>query len=262
MQEARPQLTPGQKMPTNLSPQAYAHRLHALAALSIAWSPAFCATATATDDTSPPASDSCQHQRHALLALGTKAGIVWLWRYSLPCSYSPAANTDLTSWRLLGGFRAHASHITALALQSVPATDAQANLCCDRGGQPKQVMLVTGCSDGSVRLHVQDTKHLAQCKGISEGGPSLSPDLFLPARLVQPADLYGVTCLALKHAPAGDAGKACTPCFVGHLTTLWSIEDTSSTPASCCLLRSNCCGDTVSARGALLESCCLQSTTV
>lgn len=42
-----------------------------------------------------------QPQRFAMLAVGCKAGIVWLWRYSVPHQYSPSGSPSPEAFTLV-----------------------------------------------------------------------------------------------------------------------------------------------------------------
>ena len=41
-------------------------------------------------------------QRFAMLAIGCKAGIVWLWRYGIPTRYSPSGSAAPQAFSLVG----------------------------------------------------------------------------------------------------------------------------------------------------------------
>ncbi|KAA6429373.1 MAG: hypothetical protein FRX49_00767 [Trebouxia sp. A1-2] len=82
---------PDKPVPMNLTAQAYLHRMDSLAALQAAWSPV--CILSATGDTGV--------QRFAMLAVGCKAGIVWLWRYRIPTQYSPSGSAAPQAFSLL-----------------------------------------------------------------------------------------------------------------------------------------------------------------
>lgn len=45
--------------------------------------------------------DAGQQQRFAMLAVGCKAGVVWLWRYHVPRQYTPAGSPSLEAFTLV-----------------------------------------------------------------------------------------------------------------------------------------------------------------
>lgn len=48
-----------------------------------------------------PVPGAGQPQRFAMLAVGCKAGIVWLWRYSVPHQYSPSGSPSSEAFTLV-----------------------------------------------------------------------------------------------------------------------------------------------------------------
>ena len=45
--------------------------------------------------------DAGQQQRFAMLAVGCKAGIVWLWRYDVPHQYTPSGSPTAEAFTLV-----------------------------------------------------------------------------------------------------------------------------------------------------------------
>ncbi|BDA42682.1 probable protein AGENET DOMAIN (AGD)-CONTAINING P1 at N-terminal half [Coccomyxa sp. Obi] len=108
-----------------VSTAVYEQRLFCMSALQVAWSP-LCT------------SQGASAWKYCVLAVGTKSGRVWLWRYRMPSSYSLAdQDTVEANFALVGSFLAHAGWITAMHWAVV-------------GGS---LVLATGCSEGSVRLY-------------------------------------------------------------------------------------------------------------
>ncbi|KAL0042386.1 hypothetical protein WJX77_010878 [Trebouxia sp. C0004] len=104
-------------VPMNLTAQAYLQRMDSLAALQAAWSPV-CAL--------PATGDTGVH-RFAMLAVGCKAGIVWLWRYRIPTQYSPSGSAAPQAFSLVGGFiaqRLHSQSVQSLGEATVQSAGA------------------------------------------------------------------------------------------------------------------------------------------
>ena len=52
-----------------------------------------------------------QQQRFAMLAVGCQAGLVWLWRFHLPCQYSPSGSASAEAFSLVRAVPLHASSL-------------------------------------------------------------------------------------------------------------------------------------------------------
>ena len=84
--------------------------------VQVAWSPMW----VQADGSSEADGSNAKAVRHAMLAVGTKSGRVWLWRYRLPGSYAlrGAAHSTAESFSLVSSFSArgelmscHAPHL-------------------------------------------------------------------------------------------------------------------------------------------------------
>ena len=103
----------------------------------------------------------------------------------------------------MGGFTAHKSYITALSWAALPHQPPQ-----EPPVQPHsqalphgrdQLLLFSGSSDGSVRLHTQSVETLGAAQ-MQLQGQLLEGNLMPLSKTLQAADLLGVTCLAIKRA--------------------------------------------------------------
>ena len=65
--------------------------------------------------------DAGQQQRFAMLAVGCKAGVVWLWRYHVPHQYTPSGSPSPEAFTLVCPHQARPRH---------PACPACAAIAC------------------------------------------------------------------------------------------------------------------------------------
>ncbi|KAI3907131.1 hypothetical protein MKW92_015252 [Papaver armeniacum] len=115
-----------------LSAEKYASRSSMLSSVIVAWSP-----------TLYPSND------YAILAVGGKIGKISFWRIDEPHCYSVEQSTDSVDAVLVGLIQAHNTWITAICWElSAKALEYQ-------------VFLVTGSSDGSVKIWLGDKEMLA-----------------------------------------------------------------------------------------------------
>lgn len=141
-----------------LSSAAYQHRLLGLSCLSCAWSPAVptpprqqqaAAGAAGSGVTDAEAAERC-----CFLAVGAKAGRVWLWRYRLPRCYQldePQGDAS-ERFELLGCLNGSpGAWVTSLDWQLLPGGSEGCG----------SLVLVAGYSDGSVLLHGADAHQLS-----------------------------------------------------------------------------------------------------
>lgn len=101
--------------------------------------------------------------------------------------------------------------MTALAWATLPSATSQSPAApCQvhRPLQPdQQLLLVTGSSDGCVRLHRQTARALGDAR-IGGRGAMLSCDLMHLHRTLHDVDLLGVTCVSVKPAACSTQGKS------------------------------------------------------
>ncbi|KAJ7965260.1 putative Transducin/WD40 repeat-like superfamily protein [Quillaja saponaria] len=116
----------------------YASRSAILCSLVVAWSPVL-----HTSKLSPVPNNGTSI---SLLAVGGKSGNISFWKFHAPDSYTIECGRVLNSAKLIGLLQAHNSWITGISW-AVLASDS-AN---------PQILLVTGSSDGSVRIWVGDS---------------------------------------------------------------------------------------------------------
>ena len=81
-----------------LPPAVYARRRSATAATKLAWSPVFTAQ---QDSQAASGSHATATRRMCLLAVGTEAGIVWLWQCLLPTAYSTEAEAPQAAFEMV-----------------------------------------------------------------------------------------------------------------------------------------------------------------
>ncbi|CAL8467664.1 g7202 [Coccomyxa elongata] len=133
----------------DVSPVIYEQRLLCMSGLQVAWSP-LCT------------SQGASAWKFCVLAVGTKSGRVWLWRYRMPSIYSLAdQDTVEANLALVGSFVAHAGWVTAIKWAVIGDS----------------LVLAAGCSEGSVRLYtalhstLADLPDLLSAADPSDGDP-------------------------------------------------------------------------------------------
>lgn len=124
----------------------------------------------------------------------------------------------------MGGFKAQKSYIGALTWASLPGQAP-----ADPSGQPQgqtppqgkdQLLLFSGSSDGCVRVHAQSVEALSAAQ-VQSRGAQLQGDLMQLGKTLHPADLLGVTCLAVKRATSSQTGMAAqSDVQTHHLTNI------------------------------------------
>ncbi|KAL4425570.1 hypothetical protein ABPG75_009586 [Micractinium tetrahymenae] len=227
-----------------LSSAAYERRLLGVSALSCAWSPAIMLPSRAAAEAAAASSGSRadaaagtpaaaaagaeqqqqqqqqqqqegqqQDGRCCFLAVGAKAGRIWLWRYRLPQHYSvdqPQGSVG-EAFQLVaclpGPTQAWA---TSLAWQLLPGAG---DSCCG------SLVLAAGYSDGSVILHGADARQLAGLPLLATQHRQQNDEPAAAAEAVAavpmqrwaeacPPDQREVTTLALQLCPDGSARHA------------------------------------------------------
>lgn len=155
-----------------LSSAEYQHRLLGSCCISCAWSPAVDMptgaaqpTAAAAEaaggeaTTGGAAAPAPAAQRCCFLALGAKAGRIWLWRYRLPAQYrldQPQGDVS-DSFELVGCLAGSpGAWVNSLAWQLLPSSSISGG-----SDSSSSLVLVAGCSDGSVLLYGADAQQLA-----------------------------------------------------------------------------------------------------
>ncbi len=128
----RLQTSKGERVPGPV----YDARMLSLAVLNVSWSPVCCAHASTTGQHTGP-TDSEKDTRVTYMALGTKAGVVHMFRYTLPTRYSlsdsAAEGGDSgayvpSSLRYCGALKAHVNphgFVTATSWLVAAGSDAQ-----------------------------------------------------------------------------------------------------------------------------------------
>ena len=119
------------------------------------------------------------------------------------CAYQAATCLQV------GGYKAQKSYVTTLSWASLPHQPPQ-----DTPAQPHgqtlpqgrdQLLLFSGSSNGCVRLHAQSVESLGGA-GMQCQGQLLQGNLMPSSKTLHPADLMGVTCLAVKRASSFQTG--------------------------------------------------------
>lgn len=214
----------------SLSGAAYERRLMGASALSCAWSPAVVlpsgaetGAASAGDGdaaaagTSAAGSGPGQQQEEAqqpgarccFLAVGAKAGRIWLWRYRLPQRYSVDQPQGSIGERFqlvacLPG--PAAAWVTSLAWQLLPGSGDSCS---------GSLVLAAGYSDGSVILHGADARQVAGLPPLEAQPQESQPAAAPPAPPMQrwaeacPPDQRGVTSLTLQLCPSRSGPGGC-----------------------------------------------------
>ncbi len=123
----------------------------------------------------------------------------------------------------VGGFKAQRSWVTALswAAMSTPSSSSSSSPSSHpkqhhQHQQQHQLLLITGSSDGCLRLHSQSIESLGAATAQSAGALVEGEVMQLRKTLLE-ADLLGVTCLSVKMREASSSGKL-PPCSRSHQT--------------------------------------------
>ena len=183
-----------------LSSDAYQQRLLGVSSSSCAWSPVVTAAVSSPQQQQQAAAEGAG-QRCCFLAVGAKAGRIWLWRYRLPQQYSPVPpQGDAGAFQLVGCLAGSpAAWVSSLEWQLLP------------GGS---LVLAAGCSDGSVLLYGAEGQQLAglpprqQQLQQQEDTSALPPVMQRWCMACQP-DQMAVTSLSLQlHRSSGGGGGA------------------------------------------------------
>ncbi|KAI3974981.1 hypothetical protein MKX01_005092, partial [Papaver californicum] len=139
-----------------LSAEKYASRSSMLASVIVAWSPTLHLSSEIYPNSQIRPSNDC-----AILAVGGKIGKISFWRIHEPHCYSVQQSTDSVDAVLVGLIQAHNTWITAICWElSAEALE-------------HQVLLVTGSSDGSVRIWLGDTEAMLTSSEVNSAPFSL-----------------------------------------------------------------------------------------
>ncbi len=101
----------------------YAQRRSATAATKLAWSPVFTAQ---QDIGAASGSNATAARRMCLLAVGTEAGIVWLWQCLLPTVYSTEAEAPQAAFEMVS----QAACLLRMLLEFCTKTVLQVAVAC------------------------------------------------------------------------------------------------------------------------------------
>ncbi|CAN1266262.1 hypothetical protein LINPERPRIM_LOCUS12483 [Linum perenne] len=130
-----------------LTSKEYAARSALLSSLVLAWSPLLDTRLVSSDDPS---------KGYSILAVGGKSGKISLWRIQAPQCYSVEHSNAPAGVTFLGVVQAHTSWITALSLELIVSNSET------------QVVMVTGSTDGSVRIWLGNLEHLLKLSKASK----------------------------------------------------------------------------------------------
>ncbi|CAN1837619.1 hypothetical protein LINPERHAP1_LOCUS35155 [Linum perenne] len=130
-----------------LTSKEYAARSALLSSLVLAWSPLLDTSLVSSDDPS---------KGYSILAVGGKSGKISLWRIQAPQCYSVEHSNAPAGATFLAAVQAHTSWITALNLELIVSNSET------------QVVMVTGSTDGSVRIWLGNLEHLLKLSKASK----------------------------------------------------------------------------------------------
>ncbi|XP_047327633.1 uncharacterized protein LOC124931249 isoform X2 [Impatiens glandulifera] len=142
----------------------YASRSEMLSSLVVSWSPLISLTSGIQSVSDPNTRKSC-----SILAIGGKSGALWFWKFIEPRSFSVMPTKDLADVSLVGFLHAHSGWITAISLILLPSDVLK-----------PQLLLVTGSSDGSVKLWRGCSKKLLESNDVNDASFSLLKEIIAP----------------------------------------------------------------------------------
>ncbi|CAI0442592.1 unnamed protein product [Linum tenue] len=134
-----------------LTSKEYAARSALLSSLVVTWSPLLCSPSNRNF----PSSDDPLN-KYSILAVGGKSGNISFWRISAPQCYSIEHSKAPTGVMFLGLLQAHTSWVTAVSLELLVSNS------------DPQVVMVTGSTDGSVKLWVGNVEELSRLSKASK----------------------------------------------------------------------------------------------
>jgi len=153
----------------------------------------------------------------------------------------------------VGGFKAQRSWVTALtwaAMQTLSSSSPSSSSPSSPSSshpeqhhqaqlqQQDQLLLITGSSDGCLRLHSQSVQSLGPATVQSAGG-LVEGELMQLHKTLHEADLLGVTCLTVKLCEASSSGKL--PLFWISPDQGDRIEFDATTASLLCMTLLHCC---------------------
>ncbi|MCL7029698.1 hypothetical protein MKW94_025537 [Papaver nudicaule] len=150
--EKPPKSTRGSGTRPLISAEKYASRSSMLSSVIVAWSPTLHLASGVYPNSEIRPSIDC-----AILAVGGKAGKISFWRIHEPRCYSVEQSKDSVDAVLVGLIQAHNTWITAICWEALK----------------NQVLLVTGSSDGSVRIWLGDTEAMLTSSEVNSASFSL-----------------------------------------------------------------------------------------
>ncbi|KAM7262790.1 hypothetical protein ACFE04_000473 [Oxalis oulophora] len=124
-----------------ITAKQYAFRSSMLHSVVVAWSPVL--------RVSSKSQNGPKNNRYSILAVGGKSGKISIWRVHVPQCYSIEQRGSPPTVDLVGLLDGHTSWVTAMSWYLLP---------CD--GSPQQILLVTGSSDGSVKIWMAQSEEL------------------------------------------------------------------------------------------------------
>ncbi|KAK9145814.1 hypothetical protein Sjap_005717 [Stephania japonica] len=151
--------------PPLITAEQYFSRIVMLLSTVVAWSPMFQLSPNTTCDLKNR-SGSC-----SLLAVGSKSGKISFWRILGPECYSIDYGMASINAMLVGLLEAHNAWITTISWEII-----------ESGAKPSAV-LVTGCSDGSVRIWLTEIEGLFRASEVNHSRFSLLKEI-IPATYV------------------------------------------------------------------------------
>ncbi|KAJ8563414.1 hypothetical protein K7X08_031866 [Anisodus acutangulus] len=140
-----------------ITAEEYASRSAMLSSLIVAWSPCLPQTSGRGISTTNGLTGGC-----SVLAVGGKSGVLSLWRIRKPESYSITNSPDPNKTLLVGLLNAHDTWITTISW-GLFISDASDPL----------LLLVTGCSNGSVKIWHACCRRLVESSELSDSPFSL-----------------------------------------------------------------------------------------
>ncbi|XP_026402000.1 uncharacterized protein LOC113297660 [Papaver somniferum] len=183
-----------------LSAEKYASRSSMLSSVIVAWSPTLHLSSGIYPNSQIRPSNDC-----AILAVGGKMGNFFFWRIHEPLCYSVEQSTDSVDAVLVGLIQAHKTWITAICWElSAEALE-------------HQVLLVTGSSDGSVRIWLGDTEAMLTSSEVNSAPFSLLKEV--TAAAPSPVSVLSLTSRSTgKMSLAVGRGSGISELWICHTT--------------------------------------------
>lgn len=153
---------------------------------------------------------------------------------ALPAADMPHGDSHLMLQ--VGGFKAQRSWVTALSWAAMPTLSSSSSLSPPSSPSPShpeqhhhaqlqqqdQLLLITGSSDGCLRLHSQSVERLGEAT-VQSAGALVDGELMQLRKTLHEADLLGTTCLSVKLHEASSSGKL-PPCYGSPQTRVITLN--------------------------------------